>query len=88
MQTYAYRVIGFVDQLKIAHNLTGVGAITPYWENSEEIEAKIFDMSGNLVAKFLAKSGEPFWPSSYFSTAGIYFLQVENIGTTKFVVAN
>lgn len=88
LQTYAYRVIGFVDQLKITHNITSIGAIIPYWEDSESREAKIFDAGGNLVAKFLARSGEAFWPSSYFSQSGIYFLNVENIGTTKFVVAN
>lgn len=84
LQAYAYTVMGFVDQLRIAHNLTSIGAITPYWLDSEEREAKVFDTSGKLVAEFLAKSGEPFWPSSYFSTAGIYFLQVEGVGTQKF----
>lgn len=87
---YALEVSKFKigGNLSLASNLVAVGSFTPYWGNGEEKNAEIFDIGGNLVAKFVAKSGEPFWPSSYFSNSGIYFLKIDNIGTAKFVVAN
>ncbi len=70
------------QELKIFHNVTGVGAVTPYWKSSKEEKAHLVNTSGTIVSSFVARSDEPLW---FLVPAGIYFLIIENVGTAKII---
>lgn len=71
---------------KIMHNLTGVGAITPYFDNNEPKNGFIVSSDGRVVKKILVQSGEAFWPGVEVP-AGMYYLHVPEIGTEPFIKA-
>lgn len=74
------------NQGLIVKNLTGRGAITPYWNDSEIRKGFIFDMNGNCIKQLSVLSGEPLWLDNI--PVGIYVFYVEDVGQGKIVKAD